>query len=72
MQFCVSVFWFIKIKLAYSVTISAAYQSTDVNKPNVPFTKISMTAGDKLTQQEGILAVVVAATLVVVFGAAAD
>jgi hypothetical protein len=30
-----------------------------------------MTAGDKLTQQEGILAVVVA-TLVVVFGAAAD
>jgi len=31
-----------------------------------------MTGGDKLTQQEGILAVVVAATLVVVFGAAAD
>ena len=33
---------------------------------------MNTTSGDKLTQQEGILAVVVAATLVVVSGAAAD
>ena len=51
--------------------MSAANQSTDVNKPNVLYTKMNMTAGDTLTQQEGILAVVVAVTPVV-FGAVAD
>jgi hypothetical protein len=33
---------------------------------------MNMTAGDTLTQQVGILAVVVVVTLAVVFGAAAD
>lgn len=55
-----------------TVTISAANQSTYVSKPNVPFTKMYMSSGDKLTQQEEILAVVVAATLVVVSGVVAD
>lgn len=58
-------------QLALSVTVSAASQSTDVNKPSVPFGKMNITSRDTLTQQEGILAVVVAVTLVVI-GAAAD
>ena len=57
---------------AWIISNNHCCQSVHIrNKPNVPFTKMNMTSRDKLTQQEGILAVVVAATLVV-FGAAAD